>query len=68
MLSRLGQASLPPFSAQVLACLLSLALVTDDVTAPSLAEEALVLLATFGLMAFVAWRATLVRPRACSPA
>ena len=67
VLSRLGQASLPVFSAHVLGCLLSLALVSDDVTQLSLSEEALVLIATFGLMAFVAWRATLVRPPACSP-
>lgn len=62
LLSRLGRASLPVFSVHVLGCLVSLALVSDEVTQLSLSEEAAVLLATFGAMAFVAWRATRTRP------
>jgi len=62
VLSRLGRASLPVFTVHVLGCLVSLALVNDEVTALSVSEEAAVLIATFGAMALVAWRATLARP------
>lgn len=60
-LSLLGRASLQVFTAHLLLCLLSLGLVADENTPLSSLEEAGVLLATFGSMLFVAWRASVAQ-------
>jgi hypothetical protein len=57
ILAMLGRASLAVFTAHVPFCVLSRGLIVDDATPLTLAQQALVVLATLGVMLLVAWRA-----------
>lgn len=61
-LALLGRASLQVFTVHLLLCMWSLGLVVDDATPLTSGEELVVLLATFGSMLLVAWRASIRRP------
>ncbi len=64
VLSLLGRASLQVYSAHLLVCIASLALVVDDATPLTLPQELLVLGVTLAAMVFVARRAAAKQARA----